>query len=552
MSSPSTRLHSSSPDLIRRLRSRTSVAVAALAVGVLALSACAGAATTSTTSGVRELVIARAMDLSTLDPDRGYCDTCQILYSAMYDTLVTVGIDDPTAVVPRLATSWTASDDMTRYTFTLDPDAVFSDGSPVEAADVAFSLMRLKNIAGSASFLMGGLASVDTPDAQTVVVNLDAPNSAFLAILAASYTGIVNQEVVEAAGGSAGTDAATADAAEDWFLTASAGSGPYMLGEYVQGDHITLTANPEYWGTAPTFPSVTIKEVTDSSSQLQQLQQGDIDIAMQISPDALDQLDGTSVSTQVVDSYNFVYLLLQPGAVGGEALGDVRVRQAIADAIDYQGIIDATVGGYGQEQGSPIPNGFEGSADQTLPTRDVEAAKALLADAGYAGGLTLAAPYPTFNVYGVDFDVMMQSVQQDLAEAGITLELQPLEYSQWADLSASDGLPVSAVYFAPDHMDTSQYVSYFGMVPTSPWSAMAGTDGAVVNQQEVDLFATALTQTGEERAATYTALGELMAQDLVAIPLVNPQLVLASASDISGLAYSPCCNLDLAALGLNG
>ncbi len=185
-----------------------------------------------------------------------------------------------------------------------------------------------------------------------------------------------------------------------------------------------------------------------------------------------------------------------------------------------------------------------------LPSYDVDKAKSLLAEAGVPDGFTIASAYPKFSVYGVDFDVMMQSIQQDLVDVGITLELQPMEYTQWAELIAGEGTPITAVYFAPDHTDSSQYASYFGMMPSSPWSLSASVDGPVVNQAEVDSLAKALTESGADRTATYTELGKQMAGDLIILPIVNPQLVLAHASDITGVAYSPCCNLDLSTLGV--
>ena len=536
----------------RRIRSGGwKAAVATLVLATTALTGCSSAGLATTSGADRQLVIARAMDVSTLDPQRGYCDTCQIVFSALYETLVTVDSTDPGKILPRLATEWTNNDDYTSFTFTLDPDAVFADGSPVESSDVKFSFERLMNLQGSASFLMAGLDTIETPDAQTVTVDFTAPNSAFLAIVAAPYTGIVNEEVAAENGATADADAATTDTSEDWFLQNSAGSGQYTLASYEAGQSIELTRNDDYWGTEPTFPSVLINEVTDSSSQLQQLQQGDVDIAMQISPDAIAQLDGSAdVTTQLVDSFNYTYLEFAPGAAGGEVLNDPKVREAIKYAINYDKVIDTTVAGKGKTQGSPIPNGFEGSEDQELPTYDVDKAKALLADAGLPDGFTISSAYPKFSVYGVDFDVMMQSIQQDLVEVGITLELQPMEYTQWAELLGGEGTPITAVYFAPDHTDSSQYVSYFGMMPSSPWSLTASTDGPVVNQAEVDGLAKALTESGADRTATYTDLGKQMAGDLIILPIVNPQLVLAHASDITGVAYSSCCNLDLSTLGI--
>lgn len=533
----------------QRPKRRWRAALAGVAALTVALTGCAGGAPAST-SGERPLVIARAMDLTTLDPQRGYCDTCQIIYTALYERLVTVDPADTSTVLPGLAESWEANEDNTQFTFALDADAVFSDGSPVESTDVKWSFERLVNLQGSASFLLAGMTGIETPDASTVVVTFEKPNSAFLAITAAPYLGIVNSEVAEENGASAAEDAASTDDAEGWFLENSAGSGPYTLADYSAGESVELTANDEYWGAAPAFTDVEMKEVTDSSSQLQQLQQGDVDVAMQISPDALAQLEGDeAVTTEVVDSYNYTYIALLPAAPGGEPLEDVRVREAIRMAVDYDGLVDTLVAGYGKLQGSPIPNSFEGSEEVALPSYDLDGAKALLAEAGYADGFTVSATYPKLVAYGVDLDLQMQAVQQDLAEIGVTLELNPVDFTQWIDTVSGDGTPVTAVYFAPDHTDSSQYVQYFGNIDQggliNPWTGS-------VSQEQTDLLAQALAESGDERVATYQALAESMAADAFVLPMVNPQLILAYASDISGVAYSPCCNLEIGQLGLTG
>jgi len=507
-----------------------------------------GATTPATEGGddggdARDLIIARDMDLTTLDPQRVYCDTCQIYMTAIYETLIGVDPADITKLVPRLAETFEANADNTEFTFTLKPDATFADGSPVTSADVKFSWERLAGLEGSASYLMSGFSAIETPDEQTVKVTFDAPNSAFMNIVSAPYMGIVNAKMAEANGATAGTD----DSAEQWFLENSAGSGPFMLESYAEGDSLVLARNDEYWGDPTPFPSVTLRQVKDATTQLQQLQQGDVDIAMQISFDSVGQLEGDeNVTTELVDSYNYVYLALSPGAAGGEDLSDPLVREAIKKALDYEGILDTTVAGNGKLQASPIPNGFEGSDGLPLPERDVEGAQALLEEAG-VDGLTLNATYPTINVYGVDFDTMMAKVQQDLSEIGVELELEPVEIAQWAELVESDGIPVTAVYFAPDHIDASQYVQYFGLIEGSSW---LGRSGAEPNPEEQQLFADVLAASGKEKTDLYNQLGQAMIDDLIILPLVNPGLVLASASDITGVRYSACCNLELGGLGI--
>jgi peptide/nickel transport system substrate-binding protein len=327
-----------------------------------------------------------------------------------------------------------------------------------------------------------------------------------------------------------------------------------VLESYTAGESLVLVRNENFWGTPATFPKVTIKQVKDSTAQLQQLQAGDVDIAMQISIDAVSQLEGDpNLIVKTVDSYNYVYVAFSPGAVGAEGIADDNVRKAMKLALDYDGIIDVTVAGAGKKQASPIPNGFIGSADLALPEQNLDEAKKLMADAGYADGFTVMAMYPTVNVYGVDFDTMMQKVQQDLKAINVNLELKPVEFPQWIDQINAEGIPVTAVYFAPDHTDSSQYVQYFGEIVGSPWANRAGGGDSgtpLSNPLEDELLAKALAASGDAKTEFYTQLGQAMMDDGVIVPLVNPQLVQAYAKDITNMHNSACCNLELGLLGL--
>jgi peptide/nickel transport system substrate-binding protein len=500
-----------------------------------------GSSTTGGTGGTgKPLLIARGMDFMSLDPSRAYCDTCQIYLTAIYETLIGLAPDNKT-LEPRLALSWTGNADQTQFTFKLDPKAKFADGTPVTSADVKFSWERLGGLKGSASYLVGQIKSIDTPDPETVVANMTTPNSAFLAQVNASYLGIINSKVAQAQG--ATIDPAT-DKAEPWFLKNSAGSGPFTLESYTQGTEIRFKRNDAYWGTKPAFPEVVIKETPTAVTQRQQLEAGTVDLAMQISTDVAKDMKSSAVTVTKVPSYNYVYLALSPGVTGGEKLTP-DVLKAIKLALDYKGLIDVTVGGAGQPQPSPIPNGFLGTEGLAAPAQDVAAAKALLTKAG-ATGLSFDATYPTFNVYGVDFTTAMQKVQSDLKAVGIEIKLNPVAPTVWFDKISKNGIPVTMLYFAPDHTDSSQYVQYFGLLPASNWQ---GWTKAKANDTEVTLLTKALgTKDVAARGAVYKQLAQAMIDDGVIIPVVNPDLYLASRSDIKGNHYSACCNLVLSRL----
>ena len=495
------------------------------------------------------LVIARDMDLDTLDPARAFCDTCQIYLSAVYERLVDLAADNRT-IVPLLAESWTVNDDQTEFGFTLDARARFSDGSEVTSADVKWSLERLANIKGNPSFLMDGVTGIETPDARTVVIRTAAPNSEMLGILAAPYAAVVNRAVAEAGGALAGPDADSADQSEAWFLANSAGSGPYALGSFAADDELRLVRNDAHWRDPAPIAQVVLRQVKDSVAQAQMLQSGAADVAMQVDADTAAGLRDPGVTVRTVPSFNFVYVALGAGAEGMPIALTRSVREAIGLAIDYEGAIEMVTGGAGTKQAAPIPNGFPGTANLPLPERDLDRARALLAEAGVSGSVTLDAVYPSVNVYGVDFGLLMQKVQQDLGDVGIQLALQPVTFPVWRERIMSVGIPVTAVYYAPDYFGSGQYVQFFGMMEGTAWYNRAHADRApdAANPRQADLLASALAASEEESAGYFHELAQEMIHDRIIIPLVSPNLVLAYRNDIEGVRYSACCNLPTAEL----
>ncbi|WP_246666247.1 ABC transporter substrate-binding protein [Aquamicrobium sp. LC103] len=494
------------------------------------------------------LIIARHLEINSLDPSRAFCDTCQIYLSSTYQGLVALGADNK-SIEPQLAESWEVNDDQTVFTFMLSPDAVFSDGSPVEAKDVKWSFERLKNLKADASFMMSLVKSIETPDEKTVVVTMESPNSEFLGVLTAPYTGIVNSDVASEAGASAAEDAATADTAESWFQANSAGSGPYMLKSYAPDDELRFVRNEKFWGEKPAIAEIVIDETADAVSQAQALQSGAADIAMQIDPDTSKTIASPDLTLETVPSYNFIYVMFSPGAEGNKVPLTKEVRQALAYAIDYEGLIQFTVGGEGKPQASPIPNGFPGTADLPMPVEDLEKAKAMLAEAGLADGFELDAPVAQLNVYGVDLVLLMQKIQQDLARVNVKLNIQPVASAVWREQVAKPGAPFSARFYAPDYFGSAQYVQFFGMVPDSFWLTRASQGKEdLLNQKEAELLGKALAAPDAERETIYRDIALEMIDDRIIIPVVSPNLVLAHRNDVAGVRYSACCNLPLAEL----
>lgn len=516
----------------------------ALTISMLAMAATLAPATVQADD--QPLVIARAMDINSLDPARSWCDTCQIYDSNVYETLIGLGADNK-SLAPRLATSWEANADQSQFTFHLDPKAVFSDGSPVEAKDVKWSWERLKNMKGGPAFMMDGVTGIEAKDANTVVVTMAAPNSEFLGILTAPYTGVVNSDVAAANGATADAEADKTDTSEPWFMANSAGSGPYVLANYKADDELRLKANPHYTRSKVGISEIVIKHTKDAVAQAQLLESGGADVAMQIDPDTAKTITSDTVSISTVPSYNFVYVAISPGAKGAPVKLSKEVREAIGYALDYNGIVEFAVGGQGKLQAAPIPNGFPGTDGLPEPVQDLAKAKELLEKAGLGDGFEIAAEFPNMNVYGVDLSLLMQKVQQDLAQVNIKVGLTPLEFSVWRDHIRGDGIPLTAVFYAPDYYGSAQYVQYFAMIQDSPWWKRAGgaNDPAITNAKEADLLKQALAASEADKAAKFQGIAQEMIADRVIIPLVSPNVVLAHGKSIKGVRYSACCNLPL-------
>ncbi|MDW6023813.1 ABC transporter substrate-binding protein [Mesorhizobium sp. BAC0120] len=513
----------------------------------------AGLGASAMPAEAKTLVIARDMDINSLDMDRSWCDTCMIYNAAVYEGLL--ALDKDNKVVPVIAESWTVNDDQTEFTFKLNPKAVFSDGSKVEAKDVKWSWERLKNMKGGPADLASSIASVEAPDAQTVVVKTSEPNSELLNVLAASYFGVINSDVAQSEGkATAAEDAAQSDQAEPWFLAHSAGAGPFVLDSYQPGAELRLKRNENYWREPAKIDEVVIRQVGDAVAQAQLLQSGQTDIAMNIDPETAKTLIGPDVKTESAPSNNFVYLAISPGAVANPFPLTPEIREAISHAIDRKSLVEFTLGeGNGRLISVPFPLDFPGAAGHAIPEYDVEKSKELLTKAGHADGFTLEATYPKLNVYGVDFSLAMQKIQQDLAAVNIKLELKPVEFPNWREAATKDHIPITFVFFAPDYYGTSQYVNYFGLAPDSPWAKRGGAerDPSFVLPETKTMLAEALKSPPEKAEKIYFDIGEKIKAQNIIIPMMSPNTILAYGSKVHGVRNSPSSNVPLYEISLD-
>jgi peptide/nickel transport system substrate-binding protein len=201
--------------------------------------------------------------LDTLDPAQNSVNESIWLDQNLYSRLLQPNATG-TGLLPDLATSWDISNGAKKYTFHLQPDALFSDGSPVTAQDVAYSLNRSKNTSGGWGFLLTAVKKISATDAHTVVITLTQPHAPLLADLAMYAYSIIPEKLVKAQGKA--------------FFQHPVSSGPFMVTSFSADSEIDLAANPHYYGKKPNISTVKIMIVPNDNTRVLELESKKVDV----------------------------------------------------------------------------------------------------------------------------------------------------------------------------------------------------------------------------------------------------------------------------------
>lgn len=377
---------------------------------VLLLSVTPGLAQDSSNT----LVMARSADTTGLDPHTQTAFASFRLLELIYEPLV--NLDPDLNIIPALSESWTFADDARMLTLNLRQGVKFHDGSDFTAEDVKASFERILNeetgAATRSNFL--SIDTIDTPDDFTVVFNLTEADVPILGAMASLNAAIVPSEMV-----------ASGD-----FASQAIGTGPFKLESWVPEETTQLSANADWWGDGPFVDGIEIRIIPDEASILAALRAGEIDFAL---------LNDPLVATLLIDDPSVVlnrvpaiaYHVLQLNAAR-PPLDKLEVRQAISCAIDRQEVLDTASLGEGQVTGPLTIPAFQLPASEYFCyEKDLDKARELMAQAGMDDGFTLKmiaanAEPPTALSEA-------QSIQAQLAEIGITVEIESLELSVYVD-----------------------------------------------------------------------------------------------------------------------
>ena len=489
----------------------------------------------------KTLVVGAAFDIKSLDPARGFEQIGGMVHKATYDTLVTLDENDISHIVPDLAQSWDVSPDAKTFTFHLRQGVKFQNsGNPMTSADVKWSIERGIAIKGNPSFLLDGITSVDAPDDFTVRVNKSDPDPAFISKGSFAVFAVLDSKTVQAHGGTNAPNAATADTAEQWLDQNSAGTGPFIMTRYTPDTEVDVQKFAGYWNGDAPFDRVIYRNIPQAATQKLTLQAGDIDIATEVAPDSVADLqnDPRIKVVQSVGADIFFLLMNENPDLTAGTMSNPLVQNAVRYALDYDGIKEL-VGGPGVTPPSILPVGFLGAfgPDHAFK-RDISTAMSLLAQAGYPTGFNIDLQYPTnFSRSGVSFDLVAQKIQSDLADANINVTLKPGEINtELANYRAGqEGL--GFWLWGPDYFDSNDYLAFLpeGIVGKRANWTNSNSDATV--QQLRDQINVETDST--KRAQLWQQAQDYLMQNGPWASVIQPGIYIATKANIGNYAYNP-------------
>jgi peptide/nickel transport system substrate-binding protein len=393
-------------------------------------------------AAAQELKIGLASEPTSIDPHFHNLGPNNALRRHVFEGLV--GQNAEQKVQPELASSWRAVDETT-WEFKLRPNVKFSNGAELTAKDVIYTFCRVPTVENSPSsftFAVRGFTAVEAPDPHTVVIKTANPlplvpnNLATIGILSAKANG--GENVKFRAGGCEGLG--TPPKSADFNDPAKAiGTGPYRLANYTRGTSIILERNESYWGRAPHWAKVTFRPMSSQGARVAGLLAGDVDFIENPPIQDFERIKGAGFQIAEGLSNRIIYLHLDqfqdpswktPGVKGTDKnpFLDKRVREAVSKAINRQAIVDRIMGGHAVAAGELLPYPLFGATkDFPVEKYDPDAAKKLLAEAGYPNGfeVTLGSPNDRY----INDEKIAQAIAQMLTRVGIKTNIDAMTAS---------------------------------------------------------------------------------------------------------------------------
>ncbi|MGQ2915486.1 ABC transporter substrate-binding protein [Microbacterium aurantiacum] len=440
-----------------------------------------------------------------LDPQRTSSYFAFEVLENVFDTLVAP--DENLEMQPALAESWEVSDDQLTWTFDLRDGVTFHDGSEFTSEDVVYSYRRIIDEQLANAWKFAAITDIAAPDDDTVVITVAQPTPNLLSNLG-GFKGmaIVQQENVESGD----------------ITTAPIGTGPFSVTGYSSGDRITLAANSDYWGGAPELAGLEYRFISEPATALAALRAGDIHWTDVVPPQQVSELESDdTVQLGLTPSSDYWYLALNEAR---EPWSDVRVRQALAYAIDRDAIVQAVSYGTAALNQLAIPEQSVWYTEYDEYSTDLDTAQALLDEAGFTGGtldLLATSDYP-------ETVTAAQIIASNLEPLGIDVEIRQPDFSTWLDEQNTGNFDMLMM-------------GWLGNIdPDDFYYAQHHTDGASNAQKYSNTEVDALLDAGrietdpEARKELYAEAATIIADEVSYIYLYNPSVIQVWSPDVTG------------------
>ncbi|WP_206056526.1 ABC transporter substrate-binding protein [Nocardioides sp. GY 10113] len=461
------------------------------------------------------------------DPAESYSNEI-IAMENLYESLT--GYDSTSEeVTPRLATEWSSSEDGLTWTFTLRDGVTFHSGRALDATAAKQSIERTIELGGGPAYIWDAVKKIEATDERTLVFHLDYATPLDL-VASSAYAAYIYD--VEAAG--------DRDLAEWLDEGNDAGSGPYTVASWEPGaeTELRLEAYDDYWGgwEDDQYRAVEFRVTPEVTTAWQLLQSGDIDYVERLSPQLFAQAADTD-GVQTSEQSSFQNLLALFNTADGP-LADEQVRKALRLLIDVPGLVAALDGAVVAADGV-VPAGLLGAGEGYVLEQDVEAARSLLAEAGYdeANPLELTMTYAQGDDDQQLFATLLGSA---LAEVGGSLEAKPMQWNaQWKQATKGERQDIFVMYWYPDYADAYSWFANIFRSSDEPYFNLTYLEDAEVDQQ-IDALPVLTATDPESAAATYGKLqDELVTGQAAVAPLFVQTYQRAYADSVEGYVDNP-------------
>jgi peptide/nickel transport system substrate-binding protein len=482
----------------------------------------------------------------------------------IYDGLLTTepGTAD---IAPALATDWEVSEDGLEYTFTLREGVKFHDDTDFNAEAVCFNFDRWYNFEGLAASpaaseyyqnVFGGFASTpDVPslyesceatDELTAVIRITQTTSRFPAALTLPSFSMQSPTALQE------YDADNLGGSEDgltypaYALEHPTGTGPFKFESWDRGNgEVTIVKNEDYWGEPAGVDEIIFRTISDGNTRRQELEAGSIDGYDLVAPADYAALEDAGMQVLPRDPFNILYLGINHGRIpnmpANPALQDIRVRQALAHAIDRETIVNSLLPEGAEPAIEFIPPAVEGwTEDVTTYEYDPERARQLLTEAG-ALGTNLRFFYPTdvSRPYLPDPAEMFEVINRNLIDAGFTTTPTSLPWNpDYLDLVSAGGADLHLLGWTGDYNDAYNFIGTF--FADAGGGQSKEEFGGFQSPEIFEALAAGDAEPDEEaRTELYQEANRAIMEFLPAIPISHSPNALAVAENVSGLVPSP-------------